>query len=238
MSQNDEFNLRDLLGDNPEELGLPDIGMTPSSELPLIGKPLTDEKVDARVKAAQDPNYIANGHKTEQLSHPIPPAPEVTFEGTRATVSPAVPDEVIDYLSAEYQSIFNGAVTEVKDMSPEQLQARRHQLMRRIQEDKIAIRAIRITEEGKLQYIEEKRRAAIRVKDAEFMAKHKAVTDTSEKKPRVKGASSDKGLSTVEKQVKQFVKLNMDEATIRTTLTAVGTAIPSNLTELISRFRK
>jgi hypothetical protein len=239
MSKNDEFDLRELLGDPGEpDSRRPAIQDTPASELPLPTKPAPEEE---RPEVAWVKTYTGVPHgQQEQLSHPQPEPPKISIEDLDSPLllSPDYKDEAGE-LDDEYRLTFAATIEEVKDLEPEALQALRHRLDRMIRRAKIQQRAIRVTEEGKLQLIDEKRRKAIRVKDSEFMSGHRKASVASEpKEKKVKSPKADVGLSQVEKQVKQFVKLMMSDEVIRTTLAAVGTAIPENLTELIARYRK
>lgn len=239
----DDFDLREMLGE-PEDDGVkpPTIEDVPASQLPLTSV-VKEEKIDARVAAASKPTYIADGHKVETLSHPVPLVPMDTDvpPPPSAVMSQMVNDEV-GTLDEEYHATFNATIVEVKDLEPEALQALRHRLDRMIRRAKIQQRAIRVTEEGKLALITEKRRASIKAKDAEFMSRRKAQGDASpdgvQKREKRAKTEKDEALSKAEKQIKQFVKLNMNEATIRTTLQAVGTPIPENLADLITKFKK
>jgi hypothetical protein len=266
MSQSDEFDLRELLGDGTDpDLALPSIEDTPASELATIdlvevvektheqlyphGCPARCERCvirlnlkDARVEATKQPNYILDGHNIqEHLAHPIPEPPAVEIDSAPAVIlSPDLKDEA-GQLDEEYHATFNATIAEVKDLEPEALQELRHRLDRMIRRAKIQQRAIRVTEEGKLQFIEEKRRKAIRQKDTEFQSKRSKEQEEAKaggSKPKAASKKSDSGMSAAEKQVKQFCKLMMDEATIRTTLAAVGTPIPENLAEMIAKHRK
>lgn len=175
---------------------------------------------------------------------PAHPVARVTSELPPAPVShvPQVnkPDEAGE-LDDEYWSTFNGTVEEVKDLEPEQMQELRHRLDRMIRRAKIQLRAIRVTEEGKLQFVEEKRRKAMRVKDAEFMAERKVAqgdattTDARERKAKKEAREA---VSKLEKQIKQFVKLNMNDASIEATLKDLHGSVPDNLAELIAKYRK
>lgn len=237
MSKNDEFNLRDLLGDVDDVPSMvPAIPDTPASELALPPKPKKEPKPSQEELLTKFPGLKTNAE--ERLSHPQPEPPKISLEdlSSPTLLSPDLKDETGE-LDEEYRLTFDATVTEVKDLEPEQLQALRHRLDRMIRRAKIQQRAIRVTEEGKLQFVEEKRRKAMRVKDSEFMSKRKiAQADGTETKAKSK--SKDSGMSTVEKQVKQFCKLMMNEATIRATLTSLGTPIPSDLSEMIARHKK
>ena len=257
MSNNDEFDLRELLGEDGEEpIPVVSIEDVPASQLPTLGV-MTDKQVEKKVAkeepsptavAMARPDYISNGHKTETLSHPVAPnvpidkIPEAPIPISQVVADPDLtPDpnkpETEEELDSEYFETFNATIPEVKDLEPEVLLDLYHRLARMIRRAKIQRRAIKVTYEGKIQFIDAKRLKALRDKDAEFENKRRRVAERDATKV-VKGKSSNAGLSQVEKQVKQFVKLNMNDETIRTTLVAVGTAIPNNLSEMIARFRK
>jgi hypothetical protein len=215
----------------------PRIEDTPASQLTVTNiVPDKGHPISPRVEKVPDP--VAP--EVVQLSHPMPniTLPTSLDESKPVMVSPDLKDEA-GTLDEEYYSTFNATITEVKDLEPEALQALRHRLDRMIRRAKIQQRAIRVTEEGKLSLIDEKRRAKIKAKDTEFMSNRRKADDATDgpRAPR-KAASKDTGLSQVEKQIKQFVKLNMNEATIRATLNSLGTAIPENLTALIAKHRK
>lgn len=203
----------------------------------------------ARRKLVSTQAYIASGHTREQLAHPmapsvlsdlpdapssivsnIPPDPDIEVKELKA------PEEELD---REYWEVFNATIQEVKDLEPEKLQEIRHKHLRMIRRVKIMNQAIRQTEEGKLQLIDAKRRAKIREKDSEFMARRvrekeqEAAAGGSSKR-----SSATKGMSAVEKQIRQFCKMNVPAAAIPGLLTAAGTAIPENIQELIEKHRK
>lgn len=263
MSQSDEFDLRELLGDPGEPSTFNGIEDTPASELIPFDVVEVVEKTHAQLyptgcparceecckrlelltqaqRLQKYPGLVTNA--SERLAHPTPEPPVIEAELTQvgALMSPDLKDDS-GSLDSEYYDTFNATITEVKDLEPEALQELRHRLDRMIRRAKIQQRAIRVTEEGKLSLVEEKRRKAIRAKDTEFMSKRAkqeaaGIAEPKEKKPRA--SKGEAGLSQVEKQVKQFVKLAMSDEVIRTTLAAVGTAIPENLSEMIARFRK
>jgi len=294
MSNKDEFNLRDLLGEDAENV-LPTIDDTPASELRETDVPtgLGDLKAtrdaeraweiqvskvikdamkidggcdvcaceasqlldgvrlcrfhvtfpkasaadctDCKHRAAIDAeNYIVQGSIIPTLAHPTAPnvsiadLPEVPLE-----VSPKLAD--MEDIDEEYLATFNATVAEVKDLSADDLLTLRHRLERMIRRVKIQKNAIKATYEGKLHLVDAKKLKGLKDRDSEFMSGRKVKTEKAAKAP--KSPKADAGLTTAEKQVKQFVKLQMDEATIRTTLTSVGTAIPANLEALIAKFK-
>ena len=239
MSKSDEFDLRELLGEpSADDMAMPAFGDVPASEL----TPITTPKVETeRPESAWIKTYNGAPHgEQERLSHPQPEPPVISVEDLASPISlsPDLKDESGE-LDEEYYLTFNATIVEVKDLEPEQLQALRHRLDRMIRRAKIQQRAIRVTEEGKLSLVEEKRRKAIRVKDSEFMSKRKVADEaTGPKTPRTSSKGTSSAMSQVEKQVKQFVKLAMNEATIRATLSSLGTAIPENLAELIAKHTK
>lgn len=193
-------------------------------------------------KMLHSEKYLQSGHVQEKLSHPQP-QPIITElpETTASILSPDLKDEAGD-LDEEYYLTFNATIQEVKDLEPEQLQQLRHRLHRMIRRAKIQLRGITVTEEGKLKLIDQKRIAKIKQNDTEFMARRKkadaAVDGAAPTKTKKSSSSSSNGIPQVEKQIKQFVKLNMSEATIRATLQGLGTTVPSNLAELIAKYSK
>lgn len=248
MSQNDEFNLRELIGEGDADVKMPGIEDTPASELPLpsVPKPETNN-YSPRVEKVGPPVPP----ETVKLSHPVPLVPMGELPETPSTIAPMIqdadiqptvdekgkPTETREDVDAEYYDTFNATVAEVKDLEPEALQAVMHRLDRMIRRAKIQKTAVRVTYGGKIEFVDAKRLKNLKDKDAEFMSRRKVVD--GEAKPKApKSPKADTGLTTAEKQVKQFVKLSMDEATIRKTLSDIGTAIPTNLTELIAKFKK
>ena len=259
MSQNDEFDLRELLGADGDLGELPTPEDTPASELTPTALPKTEERPES--SWAKDPRY---SNRPPEVERPHPMAPEVAeekFPEAPSVLSPmindndinipakeieemnisgALGDETTETLDQEYYRIFNDTQVETKDLEAEQLQVIRHRMMRAIRRIKIAMNGIRVNELGKLAVIPESRRRLVRERDADFMAKRKAVEGdvsiTKAKTPRAK--SSNSGLTQAEKQIKQFVKLNMNDETIRATLISVGTGVPENVQELINKYRK
>lgn len=264
----DEFDLKDLIGEPDDVGSMPTIENVPASQLNVpeinddvkcafcdcwmaglrAGKKVcvfhtshdaSEECLKCKVrKIMHTDKYLQSGHATEKLSHPIP-QPIITEipDAPQSLLSPDLKDEA-GSLDEEYYRTFNATIEEVKDLEPEALQELRHRLDRMIRRAKIQQRAIRVTEEGKLEFIEEKRRKAIKTKDQEFMARRKkaddAIMPASAKAPKTPKSS---GVPQIEKQIKQFVKLNMNEAVIRATLQGIGATVPDNLAELIAKYR-
>lgn len=203
----------------------------------------------ARRTLINSPGYIAQGHATEKLAHPV--APNVTAEGSNdsgAVVSPVKSDPDVevtipgverDELDREYYECFNATMQECKDLEPEKLQEIRHRHLRMIRRAKIMNQAIRVLEEGKLQLVDAKRRKKILDEDADFMKRRAR----EQKAAEAAGGSTTKkssttGMSAAEKQIRQFCKLNMPDEAIISTLKAVGTGVPENVAELIAKHRK
>lgn len=201
-----------------------------------------DECLTCKVKKQMaSPDYVEKWTRTEPV-HPTPPANLVVVDDpVGSKLSDNLKDADIDDVDADYYQTFNATIQQVANMEAEDLQKLRHRLHRMIHRAKIQIRGIQVTEEGKVKLIEEKRRAAIRAKDTEFMSKRKKASEEAASQagsPKAKSTSKTAAVPAVEKQIKQFVKLNMNEATIRATLTGLGTSVPANLSELIAKYSK
>jgi len=173
-----------------------------------VHHPNTEEcTVCNKRKIMQSPNYIPDGAKLEP-AHPIPVVSVLEQPDPLAAVmSPDYKDEAGD-LDSDYYATFNPAVEEVKDLEPARIQELRHRLDRMIRRAKIQQRALIVTFEGKVALSDSKDLKILRDKDTEWMKKRRQIAEGDGTKSPKKSAT---GLSVVEKQVKQFVKLNMRE---------------------------
>lgn len=269
MSQNDEFNLRDLLGDGDSDQSVPSIPDVPASQLPELTVPVSSKdevnvncafcdcimvavvsnkqvceahRLDTTVTCAtcarrrliHDPNYIQNGHKTEPV-HPVAEVVTTPQEMTTTIQSPALPDDAGKF-DEEYVTTFNGEIEQIKDLEPESIQERQHKMLTMIRRAKIAVMAMQVTMEGKIALVDSKRRKAMLDADKAYRSRRVSL-DKEGKASSSKGSSkSSTGLSAIEKQIKQFIKLKMSDDTIIQTLKMVG-EVPSNVRELIAKHR-
>src|SRR3954468_13989460 len=121
MSNKDEFDLRELLGDPGEsESRPPAIEDVPASELALPTKPAKAVEPE-RPESAWIKTYAGAPHgEQERLSHPMPEPPKISIEdlNSPALLSPDLKDEAGE-LDDEYRLTFAATIEEVKDLEPE-----------------------------------------------------------------------------------------------------------------------
>jgi hypothetical protein len=259
-------NLRDILGDGDEDEPIvfdpkSKVSQLPASELSITPTDIPDEKIEALMKehlrktaaqreaeraiaadrAAAKPvkpaaEYIQQGLKTEPLTV-VPPEKVMELPETwEAFISPETDPEVMK-LDEEYHKIFNGVIQDTLTMSLLELQAQRHKLAKVIRNARIATDALKQAQ----QRVEtsEKDQKTYRERESAFQApRARAQKSAGTRVASETKKAEAKQLSNVEKQVKQFVSMKMNEGSIRKILSDTKQSIPSNLTELIERFAR
>jgi hypothetical protein len=218
--------LSDFLNWESEPTKKPSFTDTPASELNIIPKPRADEKPPATYKTPDRP---------EPLS---PQRPEIPYQEVEAPIriSPIMPEHrALDQLTEKYKDLFNGTITQVKDLTAEDLQKIIHGMDEKIEMIKVQKWAARITYEGKVQLEDEKVRKKLKEADSAFYVPRR---EKGAAKSAASPARAEKqALTKMEAGIKQLVRLKMDEATIRKTLTDSGSPVPENLTAIISQFQ-
>ncbi len=218
--------LSDFLNWETEPTKKPSFTDVPASELTIIPKPRADEKPAATFTTPDRP---------EPLSPQRPEIPYVEIE-VPIRISSILPEHrALEQLTEKYRELFNGTITQVKDRSTDDLQKIIHGMDEKIEMIKVQKWAARITYEGKLQLVTEAKRKQLKDADSAFYVprREKGAAKTKTSNPQ---AAQKQALSKMEAGIKQLVRLKMDEATIRKTLTDSGSPVPENLTAIISQF--
>jgi len=217
--------MADFLNWESAETKKPSFTDTPASELTIIPKPRADEKPAPTFKTPDRP---------EPLSPQRPEIPYTEIE-TPIRISPVLPEHrALDQLTEKYKDLFNGTITQVRDLSAEDLQKIIHGMDEKIEMIKVQKWAARITYEGKVQLVTEAKRKQLKDADSAFYVPRR---EKGASKAQANPAKTEKAaLSKMEAGIKQLVRLKMDEATIRKTLADSGSPVPENLTAIISQF--
>jgi hypothetical protein len=236
---NNDDMVKAFLGMESEPNVVPTKDLTaspPASQMETIPAP----KTRADEKAA--PKFVMPDHK-EPLEPQHPPViVDITEFQEPTPVAPKLPEAVLEIIKSEkeYEELFNGTVNEVASMGAEDLMRLRHSMSAKIERIKIQQWAVIVTYEGKLKAADPKTRKKIQEADSEFWVARKEKNARKARATRSTGgngeAKGDTGLTKLEKDIKMYVKLKFNEATIRKALTDTNTAVPENLAELITRF--